>query len=418
MIELGPTDGIDAVPDVRRTLGLLDQGTLWANMGVSLVGVVTAASLIPALGFWEAGAIILIGGVLGATLLALSARLGAETGRPGMAILRRSLGDRGAALPSLLNVAQLVGWSAVETWTVASTAQALVGRGPALPYYLVAGAAGVALAVVGPLGVVRRVLRRVMTPLLLLSLAYLLVRLGANAHPAASGSGSLSRLAALDLVIAYNASWLPLAPDYTRYTRRPRDAAVGAGVGYLLGTLLVFAVGLLAAAAGAVDPNAPLASVTPFAFGTLAAWILVTDESEKTFANIYSTAVSAQNLLPRLPQRLTVVAVGVVATAIAYQLDVPSLFQFLFLLGAFFLPLFGAVLADRLMSADPLATLIAWAVGFLVYEWIQPTTVRALQPLVPAALGDGTIGASLPAFAAAFVVRLAFGLARRQRCGI
>jgi putative hydroxymethylpyrimidine transporter CytX len=418
VIELPATDGIEVVPDERRTLGLLDQGTLWANMGVSLVGVVTAAGLIPALGFREAAAMIVVGAFLGAVLLGLSARMGAETGRPGMAILRRSLGDRGAAVPSVLNVVQLVGWSAVETWTVAYTAHALVGHGPALPYYLAAGAAGIALAIIGPLGVVRRVLRRVMTPLLLVSLAYLLVRLGARAHTGSSGVGGLSRLAALDLVIAYNASWLPLAPDYTRYTRRPRDAALGAGVGYLLGTLLVFAVGLLAAAAGSVDPAYPLASVTPLALGTLAAWILVADESEKTFANVYSAAVSAQNLLPRLSQRVAIVAVGGIATAIAYQLDVPSLFQFLFLLGAFFLPLFGAVLADRLLAADPAATLAGWAVGFLLYEWIQPTSIDALQRLVPAPLGGGSLGASLPAFGAAFAVRLAVGLARRQRRGI
>jgi putative hydroxymethylpyrimidine transporter CytX len=417
MIDLPQADGIEPVPDERRTLGLLDQGVLWSSMGVSLVGVVTGAALVPTLGFWPAVAVTLAGGAIGAALLAASAALGARTALPAMALLRRSLGDRGSLVPTVLNVVQLVGWSAVETWTVAYTAHALVGRGPALPYYLAAGALGIALAVIGPLGVVRRVLRRLMAPLLVLALGYLLVRLAAaGVDTGLAGDGSLSTLAALDLVIAYNASWLPLAPDYTRYSRRSRDAAIGAGGGFFVGTALVFALGLLAATrVGGVDPAFPLVAVAPFAFGSLAAWILVADESEKTFANVYSAAVSAQNLVPALSQRVAVVLVGIGATLIAYQLDVPGLFNFLYLLGAFFVPLFGAVFADRLRPANPAATLVAWSAGFLVYEWIQPTAIHALAWLTPAPLGGGDLGASLPAFAVAFGLRLALAPLLRPR---
>jgi purine-cytosine permease-like protein len=159
-------------------------------------------------------------------------------------------------------------------------------------------------------------------------------------------------------------------------------------------------------------------------FGALAVAVLVADESEKTFANVYSTAVSIQNLAPQASQRLLVVAVGTIATVIAFQLSISRFFDFLLLLGAIFVPLFGAVIADHLRPAMPAATAIAWAAGFLVYEWLSPSTVDAVfsaeQSLsdaigAPLPLGGGAWGASVPAFAVAFGLRIVVGMFGGER---
>ena len=47
----------------------------------------------------------------------------------------------------------------------------------------------------------------------------------------------------------------------------------------------------------------------------LALLALTVDESDEAFANVYSGAVSLQNLLPGVPQRLLVAATAGVATA-------------------------------------------------------------------------------------------------------
>jgi putative hydroxymethylpyrimidine transporter CytX len=426
-LKLPPADGIEPVPDERRVLGFLDQGALWANLGVSLVGIVTGAALVPSLGVAKSFAVLLAGGLIGAALLAASAWLGASTALPAMAIMRRALGVRGARVPTVLNILQNTGWSAVETWTVAEAARALpvIGGGPRLLYYLIAGLLGMALAVTGPLSVVRRLLRRYVTPLLVVALAYLLIRLGGDADFGFSGSGGLPVMVALDIVVAYNASWLPLAPDYTRFSDHPVRAALGAASGYFLGTSLVFAIGFLVGTVGSVaDTNAVVVSLTAMSFGALAVAVLVADESEKTFANVYSTAVSIQNLVPHASQRLLVVAVGTIATVIAFQLSISRFFDFLLLLGAIFVPLFGAVIADHLRPARPAATAIAWVSGFLVYEWLSPATVHAVfsveQSLTdavgaPLPLGGGSWGASVPAFAVAFGLRIVVGLFGGER---
>jgi len=61
--------------------------------------------------------------------------------------------------------------------------------------------------------------------------------------------------------------------------------------------------------------------------------------------------------------------------------------------------------------------MIAWAAGIAAYHLANPSTLGALIPawqkLVPASLG--LAGGSLPSFAVAFLLTLAFGFAARSR---
>ena len=76
----------------------------------------------------------------------------------------------------------------------------------------------------------------------------------------------------------------------------------------------------------------------------VAVLVLVSVEVDEAFANIYSSAVSTQNVAPRLDRRVAAVLVGVVATGLALSVDVVSYEPFLFLLGAVFVPLAGVFL--------------------------------------------------------------------------
>ena len=82
----------------------------------------------------------------------------------------------------------------------------------------------------------------------------------------------------------------------------------------------------------------------------LALLAVTVDETDEAFANVYSTAVSIQNLAPKLPQRALVTGVAAVATLGALTIDLLSYQTFLLLLGSFFVPLFGVLLADWLVA--------------------------------------------------------------------
>ena len=70
--DTAPSWGIEPVPDRLRVLGLLDTGLLWSNLGVSLLVIVAAPALVPALSLPEACLAILIGGVIGNVMLGVA----------------------------------------------------------------------------------------------------------------------------------------------------------------------------------------------------------------------------------------------------------------------------------------------------------------------------------------------------------
>jgi purine-cytosine permease-like protein len=165
------------------------------------------------------------------------------------------------------------------------------------------------------------------------------------------------------------------------------------------------------------------------AASVLALLALTVDESDEAFANVYSGAVSLQNLLPRVPQRVLVGGVAFVATVGALIVDLRNYQPFLYLLGSFFVPLFAVLLADWLLSGRHysrdaifhapelrIEMVGAWLAGFALYQWLYPQGpgwwTRIVGHTHPHALPWG--GASLPSFAVAFALAaLARLLARR-----
>ena len=146
------------------------------------------------------------------------------------------------------------------------------------------------------------------------------------------------------------------------------------------------------------------------------------DETKEPFANIYSAAVSVQNVVPRVPQRLLILAVAAVATAGTFVIDLVNYQSFLYLLGAFFVPLFGVLLAQWIAGErDPFAApqvrpaqIVAWLAGFCLYQWLAPVGpnwwIHLVEHTHP---GQGAIGGSLPSFALSFFLSLGLTLAGR-----
>jgi putative hydroxymethylpyrimidine transporter CytX len=432
--ERTPSWGIEPVPERLRVLGLVDTMLLWGNLSVSLLVIVLGAVLVPALSLPQAVVAIAVGALAGNLLLGLAALIGADARVPGMVVLRAPLGRRGSYVPTVVNVAQNLGWSTFELIVISTAAAALskkvFGFEARWVWALAFGCVAVALALLGPIGFVRRYVRKFAVWAVLASMIYLtwwvLDKSDLHQFWHADGQGGLSLGNGIDIVIGSIVSWTPLAADYTRFSRDRRSAFWGAGIGYLLPTLWCFGLGtLLVLSRNVTDaadvPAAVAAGGVVSAFALLA---LTVDESDEAFADIYSTAVSIQNVLPRASQRLLIVLVSAVATAGAIVIDLRSYQSFLLLLGSVFVPLFGVLLADWLLAgahyrerdifqapAVRLEQLAAWVVGFALYQWLSPQgpgwwtdLVARLHP------GHATWTASLPSFAAAFVLATAAAL--------
>ena len=429
MLEKTPAWGIEPVPERFHALGLLDTLLLWGNLSISLLVIVAGALLVPALSLRSALLAVLVGALAGNLLLGLAGMIGADARVPGMVLLRAPLGHRGSYLPTAVNVAQNIGWSIFELVVISTAAAALSDRVFGFRerwlWAIVFGAISVALALLGPIGFVRRYVRKFAVWAVLLSLAYLtwwaLDKSHLHAYWSAHGKGGFPTFGqGVDLVISSIISWTPLAADYTRFSRNRKSAFWGTGIGYFVPTIWMFGLGaLLLLSRGISDAAAlPAAVAAGTVLGVIALFAVTVDESDEAFADIYSTAVSIQNVLPELPQRVLIALVAAGATVGAALIDLRDYASFLYLLGSVFVPLFGVLLADWLVAgahytreqifAAPVVRLeqiAAWLVGFGLYQWLSPVGpqwwTRIVEHTHP---GYVSFTASLPSFAAAFVL--------------
>ena len=376
----------------RKVLGLADQTVLWANLGVSLLLPVTATFILtpdPSVAPLSLGAAlvaILVGSLIGNVLLGLGALPGAETGAPSMVLLRGLLGRTGSYLPTALNLAQCIGWSVFEIVIIAEASARLTDESLRPLFVVLAGGLATLMAI-RPLAVVHA-LKRVAVWLVLASTVYLFVQVLRRPLPPLWEGSWEGFWKAADLVIALSVSWIPLAADYSRHSRTGRDAFLGAFLGYFTSGTAFFALGVLALAGYGLQPGFDVIdALLAVPAGAVALLVLAVDEVDEAFANIYSTAVSAQNVVPRVDRRVLALGVGVAATIAALVFDIVAYENFLFLIGSVFVPLFGTFAAayyvlDRGRPWDVSEGapsrwwfLAPWAAGFVAYQLVNPGTV-------------------------------------------
>lgn len=426
-----PTWGIEPVPERLRVLGTLDTTLLWTNLGVSLLVLVLPAYFDLPLG--TALAATLVGAVIGNAMLAVAALIGADARVPSMVLQRAPLGRRGSYLASALNILQCLGWAIFELIVIATAAgllcDKLFGFEAVWLWKLVFGGVAAILALLGPIGFVRRFVRKFAIWAVVASVVYLAWWIVDGAHIGriwSEGGHHGSFWLAVDTVVAVTVSWAPLVADYTRFSRDRRSAFYGAGLGYLLPTLFQFGFGSILVLSRGVDPNHPELILSAIAGGGVAAALallaLTVDETDEAFANVYSGAVSTQNLFPHVPQRLLILGASVLATGAALAIDMRSYQRFLLLLGAVFVPLLGVLVADWLSKgmhytrddvfAGPAfrpGAVLAWAAGFFVYEWLYQPADLGFWSRWLSHLWTPTyqIGASVPSFVVAFLLTTA-----------
>ena len=370
-----------------RTLRLIDQLGLWGNLGVSLLTFTGAIFVLvpiaePGLSLGAAITAVLVGTLLGALGVAAAAVPGARTGAPSMVLLRGLFGTKPSYLPTVLNIVQLVGWTTFELVTIGTALHQLAGGIPRWVYILAAGVATTLLAL-RPLGWIR-VLRKYVTVAVLIALGYLFVQLLRQPLPPVWHGTWNGFWIAVDTVIGVSVSWVPLASDYSRHSRSARAAFTGVFVGYSVSQVLCYVLGLIALVTVAGhDPGKIFSSFMAIPLGTLAFGVLAVRELDQSFVDTYSTAVSVQNLRPHWDRRALALVVGGVATVSALALNIHDYENFLLLIGSVFVPLLGVLVVDYYVVArgnwdlgehvpGRWATLVAWALGFVAYQLVNP----------------------------------------------
>ncbi len=357
----------------KRT-SIFENGLIWFGAGVSLAEIHTGTAFAP-LGFQKGILAIIIGHIIGCTMLFLAGVIGGKTRRSAMETVKMSFGQNGGVFFSFLNVLQLVGWTAIMIYDGALAADGVLNTGRWV-WCLVIGALIIVWILVGitNLGKINTI---AMAALFILTLVLCKVIFFSGAAGNVDTSEAMSFGAAVELAVAMPLSWLPLISDYTREAEEPVKATAVSAVVYGIISCWMYVIGMGAAIyTGEYD----IAQIMVKAgLGIAGLLIIVFSTVTTTFLDAYSAGISAESVFSKLNGKYAAVAVTVIGTvgAIVYPMD--NITDFLYLIGSVFAPMIAIQIADffilkradSLSDAIDVTNIVIWIVGFVLYRYLM-----------------------------------------------
>lgn len=355
----------------NKGTSVFSNGLIWFGAGVSIAEILTGTYFAP-LGFEKALLAILLGHLIGGLMMFAAGMIGAREKRSAMETVKMSFGNKGSLLFAILNVLQLVGWTAIMIYDGALAANGIFAAGEWL-WAIVIGVLIIAWILVGltNLGKLNTV---AMAALFVLTLVLFKVIFFGGNGAVSVADDSLSFGAAVELAVAMPLSWLPLISDYTREAEKPFAATCTSVVVYSIVSIFMYIIGMGAAIyTGEYD----IAQIMLKAgFGVVGLLIIVFSTVTTTFLDAYSAGVSCVSISSRIPEKWAAIIVTMIGTiaAIVYPMD--NITDFLYLIGSVFAPMIAVQIADyfilkkadSLMIAFDVKNLLIWLVGFVLYR--------------------------------------------------
>lgn len=356
-----------------KKTSVFQNSLIWFGAGVSIAEILTGTYFAP-LGMAKGFAAILLGHLIGCTMMFFAGLIGGRTGLSAMETSKLSFGKKGSLWFAALNVLQLVGWTAIMIYDGALAANGIAGVGAWL-WCLVIGALILVWILVG-LTDLGRINQVVMVLLFVLTLVMCkVIFFGGNGIMTAQDD-SLSFGAAVELAVAMPLSWLPLISDYTRDAEKPTQATWVSVLVYGAVSCWMYVIGMGAAIfTGEYDIAVIMVKA---GLGIAALIILVFSTVTTTFLDAWSAGISAESLSAKLNGKKTAIAVTVIGTAAAILFPMDDITGFLYLIGSVFAPMIAVQIADhfilhrdRFAVAADARNLVIWLVGFIAYRLLM-----------------------------------------------
>ena len=357
----------------QKKTSLFENGLIWFGAAVSLAEILTGMSF-SSLGLGKGLAAIFIGHVIGCVMLFLAGVIGGKMRLSAMETVKASFGNKGGLLFSILNVLQLVGWTAIMIYDGALAADGVFKTGSWI-WCLVIGALIVVWILVGisNLGKINTV---AMAALFILTVILCKVIFFSGNVLSASAQDAISFGGAVELSVAMPLSWLPLISDYTRDAEKPVKATAVSAIVYGLVSCWMYIIGMGAAM---LTEGSDIADIMVKAgLGVAGLLIIVFSTVTTTFLDAYSAGVSSESIFKKLKGKYVAVAVTVVGTVSAMIFPMDDITDFLYLIGSVFAPMIAVQIADFFIIKNDsrhkgfdFINLAVWFVGFVVYRLLM-----------------------------------------------
>ena len=355
----------------RRT-SVFENGLIWFGAAVSIAEIMTGTYFAP-LGFSKGLLAILLGHVIGCIMLFLAGLIGGKVRKSAMETAKMSFGSKGALLFSVLNIIQLVGWTAIMIFDGALAANGIFNMGSWV-WCAIIGALIVLWILIGikNLGKVNTV---AMAALFALTIVLSFVIFGKGNVLNITGE-SMTFGAAVELSVAMPLSWLPLISDYTREAKNPVKATAASAITYGVVSCWMYVIGMGAAIFTAESDIAQI--MVKAGLGVAGLLIVVFSTVTTTFLDAYSAGVSSESLSRNISGKLIAVAVTVIGTFGAIFLPLYDITDFLYFIGSVFAPMIAIQIADFFIlkhnteeSAFNIRNLAVWLAGFIIYRLLM-----------------------------------------------
>lgn len=379
----------------REKLSFWNFAFLWCGASISIAEILTGGFIAP-LGFKLGLVAIILGHLIGTAIFAFGGVIGAREQIPSITSTRISFGLYGTYLFSILNVLQLIGWTAIM---IKSAAQSLNMISSTLwsidnmTLWSVIIGALIALWIILGITGFKKINTVAVCLLLMLTVVLGWIIFRNEKLFSAPAGGGMSFGGALELSVVMPLSWLPLVADYTRFAKSEKQGAYGSFLGYFLGSSWMYIIGLGAAIISEnPDPSAMMMAAN---LGITAFGIVLLSTVTTTFLDAYSAGVTFLNIMPKLSEKNTAVVMTVIGTIVALIFPIDGYTSFLYAIGSVFAPLFAVLLTDYFIIKKQtkivdnlllnVGAAVVWVIGvasyyiFIKLDFILGATVPSMM---------------------------------------
>lgn len=358
---------------MEKRTSLLENGLIWFGAGVSIAEILTG-TYFSSLGFQKGLAAILIGHVIGCVMLFLAGVIGGKSRLSAMETVKSSFGNKGGQFFAILNVLQLVGWTAIMIYDGALAVDGMVSTGRWL-WCLIIGALIVVWILIGITNL-GKINTAAMVLLFILTLVLCKVIFFDGNVIQSTADDSLSFGAAVELAVAMPLSWLPLISDYTREAEKPVKATAVSAIVYGIVSCWMYVIGMGAALFTGESDIAQILLKAGLSIAGLL--IIVFSTVTTTFLDAYSAGISSESIFSKIKGKYAAIVVTIIGTVGATLFPMDDITDFLYLIGSVFAPMIAIQIADffllhrdRRKNAFDWRNLIIWVIGFVLYRLLM-----------------------------------------------
>lgn len=394
----------NGIKETKKGTSILSNSIIWFGAGVSIAEILTGTYFAP-LGFAKGILAILIGHVIGCSLLFFAGYIGALSKKSAMDSTALSFGKIGAKIFALFNVIQLVGWTGIMIYDASLSLNEIfatqkwvwaVITGLLIILWVIAGITNIGKFSFG-----------VMIALFVLTIVMCkVVFFGGNSSISAEFQEALSFGQAIELAVAMPLSWLPLISDYTKEAEKTFAATFASSVTYCLVSCWMYIIGMGLAILTSESDIAKI--MTAAGLGKIALVIIILSTVTTTFLDAWSAAISFKTIFEKAPEKITAIIVTVIGTLAAVLFPMDNITDFLYLIGSIFAPMIAILLADYfILKSDfsekklKVSRVIIWLIGFVIYRLLMKT--------------DLITGCTIPDMVMTFALTAIMGLIENQK---